>query len=90
MGKADSKLDQPGEEWLGHLSRNLSDGYNHAQCKSCFSAICFCLVRRGRANDLDDIELVKDMPICLQVVGGRFGEEKAVSVAKVVDRLMHS
>lgn len=39
---------------------------------------------------IDDIDLVKDMPICLQIVGGRFGEEKAVAVAKVVDSLMNS
>lgn len=29
------------------------------------------------------------MPVCLQIVGGSFGEEKAVSVAKVVDQLMN-
>ncbi|KAL2831783.1 amidase signature domain-containing protein [Aspergillus cavernicola] len=34
-----------------------------------------------------DIDLVKGMPITIQIVGGRFGEEKAVSVAKVVDGL---
>ncbi|EAL85287.1 acetamidase, putative [Aspergillus fumigatus A1163] len=37
-----------------------------------------------------DIDLVKNMPICIQIVGGRFGEEKAVAVAKVVDGLIHS
>lgn len=39
---------------------------------------------------IDDIDLVKNMPICIQIVGGRFGEEKAVAVAKVVDGLIHS
>lgn len=39
---------------------------------------------------IDDIELVKNMPICVQIVGGRFGEEKAVAVAKVLDKLVHS
>ncbi|KAL4902612.1 hypothetical protein BDW74DRAFT_169484 [Aspergillus multicolor] len=34
-----------------------------------------------------DIDLIKGMPVTLQIVGGRFGEEKAVSVAKVVDGL---
>jgi hypothetical protein len=29
------------------------------------------------------------MPIGLQIVGGRFGEEKAVAVGKVVDGLMN-
>ncbi|KAJ5887325.1 hypothetical protein N7504_011372, partial [Penicillium tannophilum] len=36
-----------------------------------------------------DIELVHGMPICVQIVGGRFGEEKAIAVAKVVDELMN-
>ncbi|KAJ5966981.1 hypothetical protein N7501_003229 [Penicillium viridicatum] len=36
-----------------------------------------------------DLDLVHGMPICVQIVGGRFGEEKAVSVAKVVDDLMN-
>jgi hypothetical protein len=47
--------------------------------------------RVGRANFcLDDIDLVDGMPICVQIVGERFGEEKAMAVAKVVDRLMNS
>ncbi|KAJ5555744.1 hypothetical protein N7461_004214 [Penicillium sp. DV-2018c] len=33
--------------------------------------------------------LVHGMPICVQIVGGRFGEEKAVAVGKVVDELMN-
>ncbi|KAF4213038.1 hypothetical protein CNMCM8980_000170 [Aspergillus fumigatiaffinis] len=37
-----------------------------------------------------DIDLVKNMPICIQIVGGRFGEEKAVAVAKLLDELIHS
>ncbi|KAJ5680127.1 hypothetical protein N7536_011266 [Penicillium majusculum] len=36
-----------------------------------------------------DIDLVHEMPICVQIVGGRFGEEKAVAVGKVVDELMN-
>lgn len=28
------------------------------------------------------------MPITVQIVGGRFGEEKAVSVAKVLDEVL--
>ncbi|KAL4802986.1 amidase signature domain-containing protein [Aspergillus unguis] len=34
-----------------------------------------------------DIDLVKGMPVTVQIVGGRLGEEKAISVAKVVDGL---
>ncbi|KAJ5291001.1 hypothetical protein N7478_000252 [Penicillium angulare] len=36
-----------------------------------------------------DIELVHGMPVSLQIVGGRFGEEKAIAAAKVVDGLMN-
>ena len=39
---------------------------------------------------LDDIDLVQDMPVCVQIVGGRFGEEKAISVAKVVDEVKNA
>ncbi|EAA63825.1 hypothetical protein AN1512.2 [Aspergillus nidulans FGSC A4] len=37
--------------------------------------------------DQYDIDLVKGMPVTVQIVGGRYGEEKAVAVAKVVDTL---
>ncbi|KAJ5781165.1 hypothetical protein N7457_006325 [Penicillium paradoxum] len=36
-----------------------------------------------------DADLVHGMPICVQIVGGRFGEEKAVAVGKVIDELMN-
>lgn len=36
---------------------------------------------------LDDLNLVKGMPVTVQIVGGRFGEERAISVAKVIDGL---
>ncbi|KAJ5367489.1 hypothetical protein N7541_001430 [Penicillium brevicompactum] len=36
-----------------------------------------------------DIDLVHGMPVCVQIVGGRFGEEKTVAVGKVVDELMN-
>lgn len=45
-------------------------------------------VPRNNADEFNkqqyDVELVKGMPVGLQVVGGRFGEEKAVAVAKVI------
>lgn len=34
---------------------------------------------------LDDPALIAGMPVGVQVVGGKFGEEKAVSVAKAVE-----
>ncbi|KAJ6015350.1 hypothetical protein N7540_009941 [Penicillium herquei] len=36
-----------------------------------------------------DSDLTHGMPICVQIVGGRFGEEKAIAAAKVVDDLMN-
>ncbi|KAJ5289103.1 hypothetical protein N7478_002133 [Penicillium angulare] len=35
-----------------------------------------------------DVNLVDGMPVGLQVVGGRFGEEKCVSVAKAIEQAM--
>lgn len=37
---------------------------------------------------LDDIDLVEGMPVGIQVVGGRFGEEKCVAVAKAIEQAM--
>jgi amidase len=34
-----------------------------------------------------DLELVDGMPVGVQIVGGRFGEEKAIAVAKVIQSL---
>lgn len=38
-------------------------------------------------HDQYDIDLVSGMPVGVQIVGGRFGEEKAVAVAKVIESL---
>lgn len=37
--------------------------------------------------NIDNVNLVKGMPVSLQVVTGRFGEEKAISIAKVIESL---
>lgn len=37
---------------------------------------------------LDDPELVSGMPVGVLVVGGRFGEEKTISVAKAIDKAL--
>lgn len=37
---------------------------------------------------LDDINLVEGMPVGIQVVGGRFGEEKCVAAAKAIEQAM--
>lgn len=36
----------------------------------------------------DDIDLVDGMPVGVQVVGGRFGEEKCVAVARAIEQAM--
>ena len=46
------------------------------------------LLTCGWMCDADDVDLVKDMPITVQIVGGRFGEEKAVAVAKVLKEVL--
>lgn len=91
VGKADRKLDSVGGgkdvEWERYSPRNESDTFNYEQCESSLWFGC------GLWSILiilaDDIELVQGMPICVQIVGGRFGEEKAVAVGKVVDELMN-
>ena len=49
----------------------------------------FSALGRMLILQVDDIDLVHGMPVCVQIVGGRFGEEKAVAVGKVVDELMN-
>lgn len=36
---------------------------------------------------VDDAELVHGMPVGLQIITGRFGEEKAVGIAKLIESL---
>ena len=38
-------------------------------------------------HDLYDVDMVEGMPVGVQIVTGRFGEEKAVAIAKVIDAL---
>lgn len=38
-------------------------------------------------HDQYDVDLVEGMPYRVQVVGGRFGEEKVVAVTKVIQLL---
>jgi amidase len=37
---------------------------------------------------LDDPNLVRGMPVTVQIVTGKFGEEKAVAVAKAVEEAL--
>ncbi|KAJ5085321.1 hypothetical protein N7532_010092 [Penicillium argentinense] len=91
VGRADRGLDVAGEGWESHVARNESDAFNHDQCEI-LSPFGFGFIVLGWMHSdklADDIDLVHGMPICVQIVGGRFGEEKAVAVGKVVDGLMN-
>ncbi|KAJ5766226.1 uncharacterized protein N7511_003842 [Penicillium nucicola] len=92
--RADRILDSVGNgldvEWEGHSIRNESDAFNYLQCEFC--PVLHREMKYAHADVdsvTDDINLVHGMPICVQIVGGRFGEEKAVAVGKVVDELMN-
>lgn len=37
--------------------------------------------------NVDNVNLVKGMPVSLQVVTERYGEEKAISIGKVIESL---
>lgn len=37
---------------------------------------------------IDDVEAVEGLPVGVQVVGGKFGEEKSVAVAKIIESLL--
>jgi amidase len=66
--------------WRSYEPRNPSDEFNHRQCKSATSRSLQLLLIRCA----DDPELVKGMPVSLQIITGRFAEEKAVGIAKLV------
>ncbi|KAJ5594150.1 Amidase [Penicillium hispanicum] len=84
-GTVSREKDVPSQEWLDHVPRNASDRFNKDQCE--FRGVIF---RFERGADLvaDDIDLVDGMPVGVQVVGGRFGEEKCVAVAKAIEQAM--
>ena len=76
--------DVPDEEWLAHVPRNDSDRFNKQQCEY----ITLELFRTMLISSLDDINLVEGMPVGIQVVGGRFGEEKCIAAAKAIEQAM--
>lgn len=91
IGAAHRSLDSVGNganaEWEGHQVRNESDQFNYEQCR--FAPIYKMKIFNVLTSYLDDIDLVDGMPICVQIVGERFGDEKAMAVAKVVDKLVN-
>jgi len=70
--------------WKEHKPRNEADRYNWEQCK--------CKPEANETGDLtyitDDTKLVKGMPVSIQIVGGKFGEENAVAVAKALEEAL--
>lgn len=39
-------------------------------------------------DTVDDMDLIDGMPVGVQIVGGKFGEERCVAVAKVIEEAM--
>lgn len=79
---ADKELDKPTEEWMKYEPKNDSDKFNKEQCKWIY------LEDKDEVLTLaDDLELVHGMPVGLQIITGRFGEEKAVGIAKLIETL---
>lgn len=77
--------DMPDQEWSDHVPRNAGDKFNKEQCEFSMKH------NASHATVLiyaDDINLVEGMPVGVQVVGGRFGEEKCVAVAKAIEQAM--
>lgn len=79
--------DQVDEEWRRHVPRNPSDEFNHQQCKSLMH---WFAGPRGHILilSIDDVEAVEGLPVGVQVVGGKFGEEKSIAVAKIIESLL--
>ena len=74
--------------WKDHEPRSLSDRYNWTQCKSAPSFIVEGRVKLTLICFPDDPDLVSGMPVGIQIVGGKFGEEKTVAVAKAVEEAL--
>lgn len=79
--KVEDVIDDGRGKWEDHKPRNESDRYNWEQCRCTFPV----LRRLGADQSVDDPKLIADMPVDIQIVGGKFGEEKAVAVAKAVE-----
>lgn len=84
MTTVSRERDVPDQEWWKHVPRNAGDQFNQEQCKF-FPA---SLLQDDIDVVVDDIDLVDGMPVGVQVVGGRFGEEKCVAVAKAIEQAM--
>ena len=39
-------------------------------------------------HSLDDPELVEGMPVGIQIVAGKYGDEKCIAVAKVIEECL--
>ena len=75
----------PRGKWEDHKPRNEGDRYNWEQCKKFDVAESAMLILIT-----DDPSLIKGVPIDVQIVTGKFGEEKAVAVAKAVEEALSS
>jgi amidase len=81
------------EQWEKHVPRNESDQFNKeiCRCHLPFAAICqISLEHLLTSHSADEPELVSGMPLGVLVVGGKFGEEKTVAAAKVIEKVLRS
>lgn len=75
------------QQWLEHVPWNESDQINFEQCKHFPHLHSSKLWLTGR---LDDFDLIRGMPVGVQIIGGRYGEEKCIAVAKVLKDVLLS
>ncbi|KAI3536222.1 acetamidase [Colletotrichum abscissum] len=70
------------QQWTDHVPCNKSDEINYQLCKHSYG---IASQRAVHTNEkLDDFEQMRGMPVGVQIIGGKYGEENCISVAKVV------
>ncbi|CAG7923647.1 unnamed protein product [Penicillium olsonii] len=70
--------------WENYKPHNESDQFNWDNCKNSLEV----WVTTAADIIVVDPDLVRDMPVGIQIVGGHYGEEKAVAVAKAVEKAL--
>lgn len=81
--------DAPDDDWLHYAPRNAADEFNYKQCRFYRSVNFLFIGHKELTQEADDVNLVNGLPVPIQIVGGKFGEENSIGVAKVIDALMN-
>lgn len=45
---------------------------------------------RAELTGLDDVDLVDGIPVGVQIIAGKYGDEKCIAVGKVIEELLKS